>query len=179
MSVEALYKPWLEKHTPTISYFRSAQVRENVCYFVHVGSTLEGISDHEGVNETQCVCPGDKLTYECTIQGETTGATIWKGNALSGCQQNAILLQHHQFTPTGGSAGTCNNGAIVGQSLGIQGNNYTSQLNVTITPETAGKTITCAYDALTAQDIMVKFSTIIPGTNHLSCTTTHYRLATD
>ena len=53
----------------------------------------------------------------------------------------------------------------MGQSLDVQGNNYTSQLNVTITPNTAGKIITCAYDALTSdktQD-MVKFSTIVPG----------------
>jgi hypothetical protein len=124
-----------------------------------------------------CVCPGEKLIYLCTVQGSGTGATIWNGTAFSGCLQNVILLQDHQFTRLGGSTGTCNNGAIVGQSLGIQGNNYTSQLNVTITPETAGKTITCAYDALTAQDITIRFSTIIiPGTNHLSCTTTHYRL---
>ena len=93
------------------------------------------------------------------------GVTIWNGTAFSGCQQNEILLQHHQFTQPGGPTGTCNNGAIVGQSLSVQGNNFTSQLNVTITPETAGKTITCAYDALTGQDIMIKFSTIIPG-NH-------------
>ena len=56
----------------------------------------------------------------------------------------------------------------MGQSLGIQGNSYTSQLNVTITPETAGRTIKCAYDALTGQDITIKFSTIIPGINHPS-----------
>jgi hypothetical protein len=88
-----------------------------------------------------------------------------------------ILLQHHQYTPTGGSTGICNNGAIVGQSLGVQGNNYTSQLNVTITPETAGKTIMCVYDTLTGQDSTIKFSTIILGTNHLFCMTIQYRLA--
>ena len=55
----------------------------------------------------------------------------------------------------------------MGQNLGVQGSeNYTSQLNVTITPKTAGKTIACVYNDLTGQDnniITVKFSTIIPG----------------
>jgi hypothetical protein len=53
----------------------------------------------------------------------------------------------------------------VGQSLGVQDNNYISQLNVTITPETAGKTITCAYDALTSDQTqsMIKFSTVVPS----------------
>ena len=119
----------------------------------------------------ECVCPSNKLTYTCTVQGSPTGATVWNGAAFSGCQQNEILLQHHQFTRTGGSTGTCNDGAIVGQSLGVQGNNYTSRLNVTITPETAGRTIMCAYDAFTGQNITIKFSTVIPGINHPSCRT--------
>ena len=113
-----------------------------------------------------CVCPGDQLTYRCTVQGDTTGATIWNGTAfLGGCQLNEIPLLHRQFTRTGGSTGRCNNGAIVGQSLGVQGNSYTSELNVTITPETAGKTITCAYDALTSDQTqnMIKFSTVVPS----------------
>ena len=129
--------------------------------FIIVGTTSEAITSCETVNE--CVCPGDRLTYRCTVQGSPTGVTVWSGTALSGCLRNEILLQHHQFTPTGGPTGTCNNGAIVGQSLSVQGNNYTSQLNVTITPETAGKTIMCSYDALDGQNTMIKFSTMIPG----------------
>ena len=117
----------------------------------------------------ECVCPGDKLTYNCTVQGSAFGATVWNGTAFSGCQQNVILLPHHWFTQTGGSTSTCNNGAIVGQSLGVQGNNYTSQLNIIITPEITGRTITCAYDALTTDQTqdMIKFSLVVPG-NYLS-----------
>jgi hypothetical protein len=133
-----------------------------------IGTMSETIPGCEAVKE--CVCPGDKLIYRCTVQGSPTGATIWTGTAFSGCQRNEILLQHHQFTQPGGPTGTCNNGAIVGQSLGVQGNNYTSQLNVTITPETAGNTITCAYDDLIRQGSQTQVITIkIPG-NHLSCT---------
>jgi hypothetical protein len=118
------------------------------------------------VNE--CVCPGDKLTYRCIVQGSANGATIWNGTAFSGCPQDEILLRHGDFISTGGLTGTCNNGAIVGQSLGVQGNNYTSQLNVTITPETIGKTITCAYNTLTSDQTrdIIKFSTVVPGNSH-------------
>ena len=115
----------------------------------------------------ECACPGDKLTYRCTVQGEATGATLWNGTVFSSCQQgsNEILLQHRDFTTTGGTTGTCNNGNIVGQSLSVQGDNYTSQLNVTITPDTAGKTITCAYDSLSSDQTqnMIRFSTTVPG----------------
>ena len=117
----------------------------------------------------KCVCPGDKLIYRCTVQGTANGATIWTGTAFSGCLQDTVLLSHNLFTLTGGSTDTCYNGDIAGQSLGVQGNNYTSQLNVTITPDTAGKTITCAYVALTSGQTqnMVKFSTTVPGTLYL------------
>ena len=71
----------------------------------------------------------------------------------------SIISSHQQEAQL---ADVANNGAIVGQSLDIQGNNYTSQLNVIITPETAGKTIVCAYDPLTGQNITSKFSTRIP-----------------
>ena len=105
--------------------------------------------------------------YRCTVQGSHNGATVWNGTAFSGCQQNEIRLRHNWFTPAGGPVGTCNNGAIagMGQSLDKQGNNYTSQLNVTITPQTAGKTITCAYDAMIGDKTrnMIKFSMVVPG----------------
>ena len=110
----------------------------------------------------ECVCPGEKLLYQCTVQGNANGATVWNGTALSGCQQNNIVLHHSLFTSTGGSMAMCNNGDIVGQSLGVQGNSYTSQLNVTITPDTTGKTIICAYDDFTGNVSLNKTITI-PG----------------
>ena len=102
--------------------------------------------------------------YRCTVQGNANGATIWTGTAFSDCLQDRVILSHSLFKLTGGSIETCNNGDVVGQSLGVQENNYTSRLNVTITPYTAGQTITCAYDALTRdQTQMIKFSTTVPG----------------
>ena len=128
-----------------------------IIIIIIIGTTSEAVPG--------CVCPGDKQIYRCTVQGSPSGATVWNGTAFSGCPQDVIQLRHHQFMPTGGPIGTCNNGAIVGQSLDVQGNNYSSQLNVTITPETAGKTITCAYDAKTEEQTqnMIKFSMVVPG----------------
>ena len=108
-----------------------------------------------------CVCPGDILTYECTVVGELS--TVWTGNAFF-CQSknNEITLLHSRFESENGTSNSCNNGAIVGRSFGVQGNNYTSQLSVTITPETAGKTIICIGDDGTTT--MLIFSLLIPST---------------
>ena len=72
------------------------------------------------------------------------GTTIWTGSAFD-CFSNEIPLRHSQFSHTG-TSGSCNNGAIVVRSLFVEGNNYTSQLNVTLTPDIAGKTIICVHD---------------------------------
>jgi hypothetical protein len=63
---------------------------------------------------------------------------LWTGSAFN-CPStnNYILLSLYDI----GTGRTCNNGAIVGRILSIEGNSYTSQLNVTITPDTAGKTM--------------------------------------
>ena len=99
-----------------------------------------------------CVCPGDILTYECTVMGGYS--TVWI------CPECEIILLHTRFKSANGTTISCNNGAIVGQSLGVQGNNYTSQLNVTITAETAGKTIMCIRD--NGITTMLIFSLLIP-----------------
>ena len=55
----------------------------------------------------------------------------------------------------------------MGQSLSVGGNNYTSQLNVTVTPNIAGKTIRCAGDnGITSNEI---FSCVIPSIGMSSC----------
>ena len=103
------------------------------------------VSDTTALFVSGCACPGDTLTYERTVVG--AGFTIWTGSAFNCSNSNhEISLLHTRFSSTKGDYGSCNNGAIVGQSLSAEGNNYTSQLNVTITPDTAGKTIECLYD---------------------------------
>ena len=112
-----------------------------------------------------CVCPGDKLTYECTTVG--FGATIWTGTAFSDCSggRNELILFHSRFLQTEGTKGSCNNEAIEGRSLSVEGNSYTSQLNVTVTPGIAGKTIICLY--YNFYNDSTQLSTVIPPTGLL------------
>ena len=95
------------------------------------------------------------MTYECTVLGE--GAFIWSGSALD-CpsSSNEIILLQIDF----GLYITCNNGDIVARILPVEGNNYTSQLSVTITPGTAGKTIECGYENGT--HFTIQYSTVTP-----------------
>ena len=97
-----------------------------------------------------CVCLGDTLTYNCTVMGG--GYTIWRGTAFSDCisDEQEILLIHLRFISNGGTNGTCNHGDIVGRSLGVEGSNYTSQLNVTVTSDVIGKNIMCSNEATNA-----------------------------
>ena len=98
------------------------------------------ISDTAALFMSGCACPGDTLTYECTAVG--AGSTIWTGSAFNCSNSNyMILLLHSHFSSTKGDYGSCTNGAIVGRSLSAEGNYFTSQLNVTVTSDTAGKTI--------------------------------------
>jgi hypothetical protein len=106
----------------------------------------------------ECACAGDVLTYECTVVGETRGATVWRGTAFN-CSSQEIALLHSRFTD--GTFGLCNGDDIVAKSLSVNGNNYTSQLNVTVTPGIAGKIIECAHDDNTT---IIQFSTLAPAT---------------
>ena len=103
---------------------------------------------------SKCVCPGDVLTYECTVVGGSS--TVWTGNAFI-CPSNEITLLHSHFESI---THLCNNGSIVGRSLAVEGNNYTSQLKVTVTPDIAGKTIMCISDNGTTT--MLIFSLLLP-----------------
>jgi hypothetical protein len=86
------------------------------------------------------------------------GYIIWTGSVFN-CPSmyNEIWFYNHFIT----TYRTCNNGVIVARGLGVEGNSYTSQLNVTITPDIAGKTINCFHDNGTRAIFI--FSSIIPG----------------
>lgn len=82
------------------------------------------------------------LTYECRVRGG--GATVWKGSNFN-CRNsnNEIILLHSRFSS--GTEGTCNDGVILGRSVRVEGNEYTSQLSVMFCPNTTGD-INCIYD---------------------------------
>ena len=92
------------------------------------------------------------------------GYIVWSGSAFNcSSTNNYITLSGHLDIGTR----TCNNGAIVARILSAEGNNYTSQLNVTITPDTAGKTIECVnYDERGTE--YYRFTSTIPIVKGLS-----------
>ena len=113
---------------------------------------------------SECACSGDILTYECTVVGEPSGGTIWRGTVFD-CPLGEITLLHNRFA--NGTFGLCNEGAIVARSLSVEGNNYTSQLNVTVTHDVAGKTIECIRDGTEIYNTTVQFSIVTPTTGIL------------
>ena len=106
---------------------------------------------------SSCTCPNGVITYTCAVNG--LGFTIWRGSAFNcPAQLNRILLHHMSFNS--GTMGLCNGGGIVGRSLGVSEDIYTSQLTVTVTPNLVGRTIEYAY-SLTGATVTPINSTMI------------------
>ena len=93
-------------------------------------------------------------------------ATVWTGTAFINCYStvNEIILPHYRFLSTYGVTSECNNGAIVARSLSTEGNNFTSQLNVTLNFNTAGKTIMCFSHDIHVHTSTIHLSTVLPTT---------------
>ena len=94
------------------------------------------------------------------------GTTVWSGSAFKSLQCNEIVLLQSRFL-NGGTNGSCNNGVIVRRSLSVDGNNYTSQLNVIVTPDTAGETVVCIGDNGISSTLFSSF--VIPTTGLSPC----------
>ena len=90
-------------------------------------------------------CPGDVLTTECAIMGG--GLTVWQGTAFqcNGYNEHTISLRHSQFGRSPKPKGTCSNGVIVAQALGVVNNSYISELNVTASLELNNTTVECLH----------------------------------
>ena len=71
---------------------------------------------------------------------------MWQGAQVFDCPDfsNEILLRHNNFDSS--VMGECNAGSIVGRSLRVDGNRYTSQLTIEYSESLNGKNITCAHD---------------------------------
>ena len=93
--------------------------------------------------DTGCACPGDVLTYTCTVIG--AGSTLWTGT-LFDCPANGstIILQHDSYR-SGGAVGECNNGAVIAQSVAVVDDCYSSQLTFTASDGFNNKTIQCTH----------------------------------
>ena len=83
--------------------------------------------------------------YECSTSGP--GTTLWEGSVFrTAADCDSIFLRHSQFNTTSqGARESCNNGGIVGKSLNVVDQCYTSQLNVTIDSSLDGATVSCIH----------------------------------
>lgn len=93
---------------------------------------------------TDCVCPGDMVTYECTVCGGESALTVWSGSGFRDCGSGEIILSHPNSPGT--KSGICNNGEITGHVLSAENGCYTSKLNVTFNDQLQNSTVICSAD---------------------------------
>lgn len=87
------------------------------------------------------------LTFQCQVTGGVS--TVWNGTAfVCPASDNQIILLHSRFNnETNRTCNDINNSVIiVGESIEVNGNNYTSQLNISFGPSLIGKTVNCVWD---------------------------------
>jgi hypothetical protein len=86
-------------------------------------------------------------TFQCQVTGGVS--TVWTGTAFKcSASDNEINLLHSRFLNE--TSRTCNdtnnNVIIVGEGIEVNGNNYTSQLNISFGPSLVGKIVKCVRD---------------------------------
>ena len=113
----------------TFKFFLSDCFKEST-----VGNRLTLIND--------CPCPGHNITFECTVTGG--GMTVWQGSSVFNCPNNnneiMIILHHINFDSS--VIVVCNDGAIIVENLRVDGNSYTSQLNIIYKEQFTGENVT-------------------------------------
>ena len=89
----------------------------------------------------ECVCPNSLLRLRCTAVG-MLGTTVWTVG-----QQCNIGLDHAQFMAgVNRSCTRMEHGlSATGNSLGVDGDCYTSQLTIMVTPDLNGTNVTCEH----------------------------------
>ena len=93
---------------------------------------------------THCTCPGQTLTYECSVAEDAT-TTIWTGSAFDCSEKENQLIFLPSRARDNQTQRTCNRGDIVGHITGIVDNVFVTQLNITLNPSLDGKTVQCFY----------------------------------
>ena len=124
------------------------------CLCIRVHSTYPIIHVIESPR-TRCACPGENLIFTCTTFGGTR--TVWRGTAFN-CPNigNQIILRHTNSS----QSFQCNGGSIEGHLLSINGDHYTSQLNVTVVNGINNKTVLCTHTSDTAVSAIIGKATI-------------------
>ena len=125
----------------------------------------------EAPPNANCACQGDMLVYRCRVVGP--GSTKWNGTAFS-CNDNEIILRHSVYGGPGGASGECNSGAIIGRSVEVAGNRYTSQLSVSASDKVSSNTtVRCVYNGNTAEVIGTSTLMIVSGTLYVYYSSHH------
>ena len=117
------------------------------------------------IKNGSCTCPDNVIKYICIINGSNQGGfTIWQGTAFNcPAEKDRILLRHNSFTSR--AFGSCNDGNIIGESVGVSLGStcvYTSRLvdNITADPSLIGRRVECIYKPNGATEISVDSMTI-------------------
>ena len=71
--------------------------------------------------------------------------TVWGGTAFNCVSGNEISLLHNQIG-LGNAIGVCNDGALVAYGIREAENFFTSRLDVRLSADLQGRTITCSVD---------------------------------
>ena len=91
---------------------------------------------------TDCICPQDVVTYECTV---CDLATVWEGTALDSCSGGEIPLTNRDFQEPIQTI-ICNGGAITARGISVKDGCFISQLNVTLNATLLGRSVVCSVD---------------------------------
>ena len=111
-------------------------------------SVLTDTDDFIAINNSNCVCEGYNLVYECSITGH--GTIIWRGIAFE-CPHSSdeiVLFQNSR------GIHVCNDGAITGRIIGADNNTYMSQLTVLVSDETIGMNVSCFHDSKGTENLI-------------------------
>lgn len=92
---------------------------------------------------TDCVCPQDVVTYECTV---CDLATAWEGTALGSCSGGEIALTSRDFAAPIQPI-ICSGGRIAARGISVEDGCFTSQLNITFNATVLqGTSVRCSAD---------------------------------
>ena len=100
-------------------------------------------NEFELIETSDCMCPGQSITYECTVVVAHGVFTIWTGSIMeAGCE--IILINSQQASEFLHQQRVCNGGAVVGRGVEVHDNCYTSQVTVLLTSDLDHRTIQCS-----------------------------------
>jgi hypothetical protein len=107
-----------------------------------------------------CLCPEGILVFTCSVNDGV--ATVWKGSIFN-CpgNQNDVTLRHSVFDDGITEPKTCNDGNIVAYDIDATNNIYSSQLNITVSPEMHNGTVECIQYTFNSTYITVGAYTLI------------------